>query len=298
MKTNAKRGLGRGLGALLPSAVQEVKPGETVEKINLSEVIPNPYQPRQNFDPEKLKELADSIKEFGVLQPVILRKIEEGYEIVSGERRCRASKLAGQKTVPGVVREYDDRQMGEIALVENLQRDDLNPIEEAAAYKKLAEEFEYTQEKLADRMGKSRPAVANILRLLQLSPSVQRFLADRKLTPGQVRPLLAIQDEKAQTALAIRIVEEGLSARQVEDLMKKRTEYKPKKIMTADVHEVDLQEKIASALGTKVILKAKKAGKGSIEIEYYSLEDLERLFEIFTQPKKNSGSGDKKVFVL
>ena len=297
MKNNPKRGLGRGLGALLPSAIQEIKPGEVLEMIKLDQITANPYQPRQHFDPDKLKELADSIKQFGVLQPVVLRKTKKGYELVSGERRCRASKLAGKKTISAVVRDYVDKEMSEIALVENLQRDDLNPIEEAVAYKKLAEEFNYTQEKLADRMGKSRPGVANILRLLQLPASVQRFLADRKLTPGQVRPLLAIQDEKAQTALALRIVEEGLSARQVEDLMKRKSNKAPQKARMADIHEADLQEKIARALGTKVTLKAGKSGKGSIEIEYYSLEDLERLLEIFT-PKKKETTGTKKKFVL
>lgn len=297
MKNNPKRGLGRGLSALLPSAIQEVKPGEIVEMIKLSEISPNPYQPRQHFDPDKLKELADSIKQFGVLQPVVLRKSKDGYELVSGERRCRASKLAGKKDVSAVVRDYQDKEMSEIALVENLQRDDLNPIEEAIAYKKLAEEFKYTQEKLADRMGRSRPAVANTLRLLQLPTSVQRFLGDRKLTPGQVRPLLAIQDEKAQTALAIRIVEEGLSARQVEDMMKKKISKSTTKTRSADIHETDMQERIARALGTKVTLKAGKAGKGSIEIEYYSLDDLERLLEIFTNEKKAASIGKKK-FVL
>ena len=289
MKSSGKKGLGRGLGALLPSAIQEVRPGESVEKIQIAQIVPNRYQPRQHFDTDKLKELADSIKHFGVLQPVVLRKLEEGYELVSGERRCRASTLAGEKTVPAVVRDYTDKQMSEIALVENLQRDDLNPIEEAVAYKRLSEEFEYTQEQLAERMGKSRPAVANTLRLLQLAPSVQRFLIDRKLTPGQVRPLLAIQDEKAQTAIAIRIADEGLSARSVEELMKKKPLNKVAQPVEREVHEADLEDRISKALGTKAKLKVGKAGKGSIEIEYYSLEDLERLLEIF------SGSVDQKV---
>lgn len=298
MKGSSKKGgLGRGLGALLPSAVQEVKPGESVEKIKLNEISPNPYQPRQHFDKEKLEELAESIRQFGVVQPVVLRKTKKGYELVSGERRCRASKLAGEKTVPAVVREYDDQEMSEIALVENLQRDDLNPIEEAGAYRKLLEDFNYTQEKLAERLGKSRPAVANTMRLLQLPSSVQRFLADRRLTPGQVRPLLAIQDEKAQTALAVRIVEEGLSARQVEDLMKRKPQPKEKNAHALDVYEADLENKIAQALGTKVTLKAGKAGKGVVEIEYYSLDDLDRLLEIFTQ-KKKGGSEGKKKFAL
>ena len=193
MKSSGKKGLGRGLGALLPSAIQEVRPGESVEKIQIAQIVPNRYQPRQHFDPDKLKELADSIKHFGVLQPVVLRKLEEGYELVSGERRCRASTLAGEKTVPAVVRDYTDKQMSEIALVENLQRDDLNPIEEAVAYKRLSEEFEYTQEQLAERMGKSRPAVANTLRLelvdlANIPPAAAAFIG--ALTAGLLASLL------------------------------------------------------------------------------------------------------------
>ena len=297
MKSKTKRGLGRGLEALLPPVVQEVKPGEMIENIEIGKIVPNPYQPRLTFNPEKLAELADSIKQFGILQPVVLRKVGKGYELVSGERRCRAAHKAGLKVVPAVVRSYDDLEMSEIALVENLQRDDLNPMEEAAAYKKLAETFDYTQEKLADRLGKSRPAVANTMRLLQLAPSVQRFLADRKLTPGQVRPLPALQDPKAQVALAVRIVEEGLSARQVEDLMKKRPKIGTTAKPAADVHVTEYQERIASILGTKVTLKPSKAGKGTLEIEYYSLDDLERLVEIFGSEKKKT-TGPRKPFVL
>lgn len=296
MKASTKRGLGKGLGALLSPVVQEVKSDESVLEVKLSEISANPYQPRQEFDPDKLKELAESIRQFGVVQPVVLRKVSKGYELVSGERRCRASKLAGKKTVPGVIREYTNQEMSEIALVENLQRDDLNPLEEAIAYKKLTEEFKYTQEKLADRLGKSRPAVANMMRLLQLPPAVQRFLRDRKLTPGQVRPLLTIQDEKIQTALAIRIVDEGLSARQVEEMMKRRPSVaSPTK--EEDVHVADMEDQISSALGTKVSIKAKRSGNGTIEISYYSLDDLERLLEIFLESQKKK-SPAKKPFVL
>lgn len=281
------RALGKGLGAIFtqPEAL------ETEEPLHLSidELRPNEHQPRTFFDPEKLAELVSSIKLYGVIQPLVVRKTMEGYEIVAGERRWRAAKEAGLTAVPAVVRSYSDAEMMEIALIENLQRHDLNPIEEAMGFQRLMGDFGLTQEEVARKMGRSRSAVANTLRLLQLSTVTQQYVSRGTLTPGQVRPILALNSEQ-QEVLVNEIIEQGLSAREVEERVRrmstpqKNTDKAAKtaKENTMDIHTADAAERLVYALGTQVHIKS-DGKKGKIEIEFYSAEDLERLLELLTQ---------------
>ncbi len=277
-----KRRLGKGLGALIPDAVSTAS--EATE-IKLDKIKPNPFQPRRTFDDEKLSELASSIKEHGVIQAVVVTPsgTEDQYLLVAGERRCRAARIAGLTTVPAVVKSFDKSTMLEIALIENLQREDLNPVEEARAYRKLMQEYNYTQEELSKRIGRSRPSIANSLRLLALPEAVLDSLIIGELTPGQVRPLLAIDNQETQQELAARIIEEKLSAREAEKIVDRgdrgKTTRKSSKNETAlDPESEELQLQIQRNLGTKVKLKQSKNG-GTIEIYYYSDEDLERLIE-------------------
>ncbi len=277
-----KRRLGRGLGALIPDAL--ASSAETSE-IKLDLIKPNPFQPRRTFNDEKLKELASSIKEHGVLQAVVVSPGGEDnqYILVAGERRCRAARIAGLETVPAVVRAIDKNTMLEIALIENLQREDLNPVEEALAYKKLMQDFNYTQEELARRIGRSRPSIANSIRLLALPDSILSSLAEGALTPGQVRPLLAINDPELQERAARQIVDEGLSSREAEKMATtintEKGKVEKKEAQTEAVQDplsAELQLQIQRSLGTKVKLRKGKNG-GTIEIYYYSDDDLERL---------------------
>ncbi len=277
-----KRRLGRGLGALIPDAL--ASSAETSE-IKLDLIKPNPFQPRRTFNDEKLKELASSIKEHGVLQAVVVSPGGEDnqYILVAGERRCRAARIAGLETVPAVVRAIDKNTMLEIALIENLQREDLNPVEEALAYKKLMQDFNYTQEELARRIGRSRPSIANSIRLLALPDSILSSLAEGSLTPGQVRPLLAINDPELQERAARQIVDEGLSSREAEKMATtintEKGKVEKKEAQTEAVQDplsAELQLQIQRSLGTKVKLRKGKNG-GTIEIYYYSDDDLERL---------------------
>jgi len=277
-----KRRLGKGLGALIPDAVSTT--AETTE-IKLNKIKPNPFQPRRTFDDEKLSELASSIKEHGVIQAVVVTPsgTEDQYLLVAGERRCRAAKIAGLTSVPAVVKSFDKSTMLEIALIENLQREDLNPVEEARAYRKLMQEYNYTQEELSKRIGRSRPSIANSLRLMSLPEAILNSLIIGELTPGQVRPLLAIDDQGAQQELAERIIEEKLSAREVEKIVDRGEKGKTvrnlkKNETTLDPESEELQLQMQRNLGTKVKLKQSKNG-GTIEIYYYSNEDLERLIE-------------------
>ncbi len=277
-----KRRLGKGLGALIPDAVSTAS--EATE-IKLDKIKPNPFQPRRTFDDEKLSELASSIKEHGVIQAVVVTPsgTEDQYLLVAGERRCRAARIAGLTTVPAVVKSFDKSTMLEIALIENLQREDLNPVEEARAYRKLMQEYNYTQEELSKRIGRSRPSIANSLRLLALPEAVLDSLIIGELTPGQVRPLLAIDNQETQQELAARIIEEKLSAREAEKIVDRgdrgKTTRKSSKNETAlDPESEELQLQMQRNLGTKVKLKQSKNG-GTIEIYYYSDEDLERLIE-------------------
>lgn len=285
-----QRGLGRGLNALFPGSVtpDQEQEGEIYE-ISIQSIVANKFQPRRFFDEEALADLAQSIKQHGVLQPVMVRKTVEGYELVAGERRWRASQLAGLKVIPAVVKEYTDSEMTEIALIENLQRENLNPIEEALAYRRLMDEFGFTQDEVARKIGRSRSLIANMVRLLQLHTEVQQHLWEGTLTNGQVRPLLALEDPLLQVEAANRIIEEGLSARDVEQLVRqmlnrreRRPAAKPEEsdadASTKDYFIGEFEDRLKIILGTQVKIKPGKL-KSKIEIEFYSPEDLERLIE-------------------
>lgn len=277
---NKKFGLGKGLGALIPE--EEISgDSSTVMKISMNLIKANEGQPRKNFDEEKIEQLSESIKEHGVVQPIVLRKENETYVIVAGERRWRASKLAGLKEIPAVVMELSDKQVLEISLIENIQREDLNPIEEAVAYKKLIEEFNLTQEELSKRIGKSRTAVTNCLRLLNLDSRVQEYLIDGVVSEGHGRTLLAVDNKDLQYTLAQTIIDEGLNVRDTEKLIKNLgKEKKPnKENNNENIYYIDIKEKLENYFGTKVSLSSKK-NKGKIEIEYYSEDDLQRILDI------------------
>lgn len=275
-----KRRLGKGLTALIPELPETGKEG--VSEINVSEIFPNKNQPRQNFDREKLEQLARSIVQHGVLQPVVLRKAERGYEIVAGERRWRAARIAGLKSIPAVVKELDDRQVMELALIENLQREDLNPIEEAEAYKKLIDEFGLTQEEISAAVGRSRSAVANTLRLLTLPKDIQKLIRDEILTAGHARAIIPLNDRQRREVIE-RIIKDNLSVRETEKLASSVTQNKAKKTKkgkTKDAWIMEIENSLGELLGTRVqLVQGKK--KGKIEIEYYTMEDLERILEHF-----------------
>ncbi|HPU00560.1 MAG: ParB/RepB/Spo0J family partition protein [Firmicutes bacterium] len=277
-----KRRLGRGLGALIEEALAGTA---EVTEIPLKEIKPNPFQPRVNFDSAKMEELMNSIREHGVVQAVVVSPAPEGgYYVVAGERRCRAARMAGLTTIPALVREFKEKEMLEIALIENLQREDLNPIEEAAAYRRLMEEFNFTQEELGKRLGKSRSAIANTVRLLSLPPKVQKALISGELSPGQARPLLALPDPAAQEALARRIIEGKLTAREAERLAGSAAGVKRKgaahrREEADDPLLRELQAALQRRLGTRVKISRRSEG-GTIEIYFYGAEDLERLVEL------------------
>ncbi len=312
-----KKGLGKGLGAIFTdnetiAPVEEVQPHEKEIEITVSDIIPNPLQPRKTFDADKLAELTESIKEHGVIQPLIVRKNGAKYEIVAGERRWRAAKTAKLKTVPVIVREYDNAKMAEIALVENIQRHDLNAIEEAEGIKRLMNEFGFNQEQAAKKIGRSRTAVTNILRLLNLPAAVREAVSRETLTMGQVRPLLSLENAQEQEKLAQIIAEQGLSARAVEEIVKKikngeeitfesdaeqtkkvKGTRKNKKTEIS-IYCRDFQNRLIELLGTKVKIVPKNEKQGKIEIEYYSAEDLERIYELLEQqPKQNKIKREK-----
>ena len=273
-----KQRLGRGLSALIPELPQV--DGQGKKEIPVNDMAPNRNQPRQRFDAEKMEQLAESISKHGVVQPIAVRRIDRGYEIVAGERRWRAARMAGLKTVPAIVMELDERQAMEIALVENLQREDLNPIEEAEAYKTLMEEFGLTQEEISSAVGKSRPAIANTLRLLSLSAEIQKMLRDNLLSAGHARAIITL-GEKEQKEVAKRVLEGELSVRETEKLVGSLAGGSKAKAVPARDKKpwvVDMEQRLGEILGTKVqIIQGKK--KGKIEIEYYSTEDLERILE-------------------
>lgn len=275
----AKQRLGKGLNALIPEMPEAG--GQGVQEINISEITPNRNQPRQNFDKEKLEELAQSIMQHGIVQPVLLRKIDRGYEIVAGERRWRAARIAGFKTIPAVIKELDDRQVMELALIENLQREDLNPLEEAEAYRKLVEEFGLTQEEISSAVGKSRSAIANTMRLLNLSQEVQQLIRDNKISAGHARVLVPL-DLKEQQLIIEKILKSDLSVRETEKLASKIIN--GKKTVGGKKKEkqpwiVEIENTLGEYLGTRVqIVPGKK--KGRLEIEYYNAGDLERILEL------------------
>jgi len=296
-----RKGLGKGLDSLILSKNEEnlekEKKKDAAENVShetlvrITKIEPNRAQPRRHFNEDSLQELADSIKQHGVIEPLIVQKRGEGYAIIAGERRWRAARLAGLKEIPVIVKEYSDQEMFEIALIENIQRENLNPIEEAFAYKKLIEEFKLKQDDVANRVGKSRTAVTNSMRLLKLDERVQQMLIEDMLSSGHARALLALTDLELQYQTAMKIFDEKLSVREVERLVKKMMEEKPEK---PEKKEIDiaanneavyrsLEEKLKNIIGSKVMINRKTKDKGKIEIEYYSSEELERIIELMNQ---------------
>lgn len=307
-----KGGLGKGLDSLIPSGGSKVKKTttaktnenpEVVEKIvekvvekvvekpvelkmKITDVEPNREQPRKKFDEDTLVELAESIKQFGILQPLLVAKKEDYYEIIAGERRWRAAKLAGLKEVPVIIKDFSEQEVVEISLIENIQRENLNPIEEAVAYRRLMEEFHLKQDEIAERVSKSRTAVTNSIRLLKLDERVQKMVIDEMLSTGHVRALLAIDDKEFQYSVAQRIFDEKMSVRETEKLVKemqnpKNPAQKKQTDQQLQVVYQQLEEKIKSIIGTKVAIKYTNKDKGKIEIEYYSQAELERIIELF-----------------
>ena len=281
----SKRGLGRGLEALIP---MEQKSEEIVQEIEIKKIIANDKQPRKDFDEQKLDELADSMKQHGVLQPVILRKKGSTYELVAGERRWRAAAKAGIEKIPAIVKELSNSDVMEIALIENLQREDLNPMEEALAYRSLMSDFGLTQEDLSKRVGKSRSLIANTVRLLNLDKEIQDMVYQDELTAGHARALLSIQGNKERLNLAKKISAEALSVRQTEQIVKKISdERKQKKIQRPkEINPVmlDITEKLQRTLGTRVRIKGNEK-RGKIEIEFYSGDELERILETIVEQR-------------
>ena len=318
--TGRKNGLGRGLDALFPekkSAVKEsvkkatvktenktVVPEKTTDDtteesnrstighkktamiVKISSVEPNVNQPRKQFDEDALLELSESIKQYGVLQPLLVSDKKDYYEIIAGERRWRAAKLAGLKEIPVIVKEFSEQELVEISLIENIQREDLNPVEEAMAYKRLIDEFHLKQDEIAERVGKSRTAVTNAMRLLKLSEKVQQMLIDEMITAGHARAILSIADKEKQESIAMKVFDEKLSVRETEALVKRmleppKTAKKSKFSSAEDAIYESLEEKMKSIMGTRVQIHRKKNDKGKIEIEYYSKDELERIIDLF-----------------
>lgn len=315
-----KNGLGRGLDALFPekksvakepvkkatvktenkTVVTEKTTDDTTEEgnrntighkktamiVKISSVEPNVNQPRKQFDEDALLELSESIKQYGVLQPLLVSDKKDYYEIIAGERRWRAAKLAGLKEIPVIVKEFSEQELVEISLIENIQREDLNPVEEAMAYKRLIDEFHLKQDEIAERVGKSRTAVTNAMRLLKLSEKVQQMLIDEMITAGHARAILSIADKEKQESIAMKIFDEKLSVRETEALVKRmleppKTAKKSKFSSAEDAIYESLEEKMKSIMGTRVQIHRKKNDKGKIEIEYYSKDELERIIDLF-----------------
>ena len=286
-------GLGRGLNTLIPKApivdeedVEQVKKKAEPEKeltLPIDKIEPNPDQPRNQFDEDTLQELSDSIKQYGMLQPILVTPKDDFYEIIAGERRWRAAKLAGLNEVPVMIRKYNENEVVEIALIENIQRDNLNPIEEAMAYKRLMEEFQLKQDEVAGKVSKSRAAITNSLRLLKLDPRVQKMLEEEMISTGHARALLAITNKDQQYEIAQKVFDEKLSVRDIEKLVKDLKKIKKNKKEEKDVHDIlytQLEESMKQVLGSKVTIKNKKNNKGKIEIEYYSQDELERIVDM------------------
>lgn len=273
------KGLGKGINALFPG--ESLSETEKISQIKIGQLKTNPYQPRKIFDDAALQELSESIKEHGILQPVVVRKHGQHFELVVGERRFRAAKLAKLKEVPAIVKELTDQQMMELAILENLQREDLTPIEEAEAYQKLMEALSLTQEQLAFRLGKSRPHIANHVRLLALPENVRNMISDKKLTMGHGRTLLGLRSKKLIPETAEKVAKEGLNVRQLENLVQKLNEDVPRETIEKkkDLFIEEKQSELRDRFGTNVQIKKTK-NKGKIEIEFFSEEDLERILEI------------------
>jgi len=302
MSNNSQRGLGRGLDALF-SGSNSVEEKPLVSNVLINQIIPNKFQPRRVFDEEALAELVSSIKQYGVLQPIVVRKSNNFYELVAGERRWRASQKAGLQEVPAIIKEYTDGEMTEIALIENIQREDLNAIEEALAYRRLMDDFKLTQEEVARRIGRSRSVIANMVRLLNLHPIVQDYVSRGTLSMGQARPLLGLETIDLQLEAAEIIIDDDLSARDAEELVKRLTE-KPKqaKQQTKTVEEKDFfvseaEDRLKMILGTKVKIKPGKL-KSKIEIEFYSTEDLDRIIEALSGDETTVSNRPRGTFAV
>ena len=289
------RGLGKGLDSLIPVGNAEGKGKIGINSVPASEekpdkmvkitmVEPNRDQPRHKFDEEALNELADSIKQYGIISPIIVQNRKDHYEIIAGERRWRAAKIAGLKEIPVIIKNFTEQEIVEISLIENIQRENLNPIEEALAYKRLLTEFHLKQEEVAQRVSKSRTAVTNSMRLLKLADEVQQMIIDESLTTGHARALITIEDENQQIEIAKKVVNEKLSVRDIEklvkDLNKPKKEKKESKQLKNDFIYQDIEEKLKQSLGTKVTVSAKEDGSGKIEIDFYSSEELDRILDL------------------
>lgn len=291
-----KKGLGKGLDSMIPDKIvhnnnksnkKEIDENVSRETlISINEIEPNKGQPRKNFEEDTLQELADSIKQYGIIQPLILQKTGNYYSIIAGERRWRAARIAGLKKVPAIIKEYTPQESMEIALIENIQRQDLNPIEEALAYQNLIKEFNLKQDEVAERVSKSRVTVTNSMRLLKLDEKVQQMIVDSMISTGHARTLISIENKELQYQIAMKVFDEKLSVRDTEKLVKKILEAKPDKEEIAVTKEdsfiyQDIEEKMKKLIGTKVSIKRKAKDKGKIEIEYYSTDELERIIELF-----------------
>lgn len=295
MATVKRKGLGKGLDAIIPNAIGDNKTSSPAKKeaaekgpetiVKITMVEPNREQPRKNFDEDALQELADSIKQFGLLQPILVQDRKDHYEIIAGERRWRAAKLAGLKEVPVIIKNLTEQEIIEISIIENIQRENLNPIEEALAYKKLLTEFQLKQDEVAERVSKSRTAVTNSMRLLKLCDDVQQMVIDEMISTGHARALLSIEDPQQQYTIAQQIFDEKLSVRDVEKLVKNLNKPKVEKIKTEKNKSLEhiyesTAEKMKESLGTKVNISSKENGSGKIEIEFFSHEDFDRLVEL------------------
>ena len=290
-----RKGLGRGLNTLIPSApIPDAKMEDIAEMtkqkseypemtLSINEIEPNPDQPRNQFDEDSLQELADSIQQYGVLQPLLVKKKDGYYEIIAGERRWRAAKIAGVDKVPVIVRDFDENEIVEIALIENIQREDLSPIEEALAYQRLMKEHHLKQDQIAEKVSKSRAAITNSLRLLKLDPRVQDMLEEEMISTGHARALLAIHDGNLQYEIAVKVFDEKLSVRDIEKMVKDLNRPKKEKAKEDTEYQFlykDLEESMKQILGSKVSIKNRKNNKGKIEIEYYSRDELERIVDM------------------
>ncbi len=299
-KSGLGKGLGKGLDSLIPDKVGNTEANEEEAKdemmVNINKVEPNRAQPRKKFDEDALLELAESIKQFGILQPLLVQDQSAYYELIAGERRWRAAKLAGIKEIPVIIKKFNEQERVEISLIENIQREDLNPIEEAIAYKRLFEEFHLKQDEIAERVSKSRTTVTNAMRLLKLDEKVQQMVIDEMLTTGHARALLAVEDQEAQYMVAQKIFDEKLSVRETEKLIKKILNggQETQKIEKKDEEDLkrlkivyhNIEENMKQTLGTKVVINFKDKNKGRIEIEYYDAEQLEHLFEMIQSINK------------
>lgn len=296
MAAKNKGGLGKGLDALIPAAKSvsiaetetEARSGETITQVKITKIEPDRENPRKQFNEDELQELSDNIKQYGVINPIIVQDKKDHYVIIAGERRWRAAKMAGLKEMPVIIRNYSDQQRTEIAIIDNLQRKDLNPIEEALAYKRLIDEFGLTQDEAAERVSKSRTAVTNSIRLLKLCDDVRQMIIEEKISEGAARALIGVEDETLQFELAERIFDEKMSVREVEKMVKdigkdKKSKKSKKGDSTLDGIYHDYEEKLKKAVGTKIAIIGKGDGTGKLEIDFYSHDDLDRIMALLSR---------------